>query len=243
MLVYAAAMPPPSTETTESVERLRLAIFDLDGTLVDSLHSIVEAMSSAWRAHGLPPPPPEQVRRIVGLPLLESIAVLLPDEEPERHGDLAECYRTAFHNLRQGDDFSEPLYPGAVKAMDALENAGFLLGIATGKSHRGLLKTLENHTLEDRFTTLQSADYGPGKPAPHMLQRALAEAGTEAVDSVMIGDTVFDVEMARAAGVSAIGVTWGYHESGDLLDAGAALVVECFDDVPAAATTLLLGES
>ena len=93
------------------------------------------------------------------------------------------------------------------------------------------------------LTTLQSADHGPGKPAPHMLQRALAEAGTEAVDSVMIGDTVFDMEMARAAGVSAIGVTWGYHESGDLLDAGAALVVECFDDVPAAATTLLLGES
>ncbi|MBL6935413.1 MAG: HAD-IA family hydrolase [Alphaproteobacteria bacterium] len=237
-------MPPPPTEAPpespkESTERLRLAVFDLDGTLVDSLHIIVEAMTNACRTHGLPPLPSEQVRRIVGLPLLEAIAILLPGEETTRHGDLAQSYRTAFHDLRQGDDFEEPLYPGALAALDTLESAGFLLGIATGKSHRGLVKTLENHDLERRFVTLQTADQGPGKPAPHMLQRALAEAGADNVDSVMIGDTVFDMEMARAAGVPAIGVAWGYHESGDLLNSGAALVVEHFDDVPAAARSLL----
>ncbi len=244
MLVYAAAMPPPPTsteptETTERPDRLRLAVFDLDGTLVDSLHIIVEAMTNACELHGLPPLPSEQVRRIVGLPLLEAIAILLPGEDASRHGDLAQSYRGAFHDLRQGPDFEEPLYPGALSALDALESAGFLLGIATGKSHRGLVKTLESHELESRFVTLQTADQGPGKPAPHMLHRALAEAGADTVDSVMIGDTVFDMEMARAAGVPAIGVAWGYHESGDLLDSGAALVVEHFDDVPAAAESLL----
>ena len=235
-------MPPPQTEApTESTDRLRLAVFDLDGTLVDSLHIIVEAMTNACHAHGLPPLPSEQVRRIVGLPLLEAIAILLPGVEATRHGDLAQSYRSAFHDLRQGPNFDEPLYPGAVDALDALESSGFLLGIATGKSHRGLVKTLENHTLERRFVTLQCADHGPGKPAPHMLRRALAEAGAETVDSVMIGDTVFDMEMARAAGVPAIGVAWGYHESGELLGAGAALVVERFGEVPAAVTTLLAG--
>lgn len=203
--------------------RLCLALFDCDGTLVDSQHSIVAAMTAAWRGIGLADPDPEAVRRVVGLSLVEAIATLLPEAGYERHRALAEDYKHAFALQRQAGETEEPLFPGIRDALEALEREGVLLGIATGKSHRGLMATLAHHGLAGRFVTLQTADRAPGKPDPAMVRAAVAESGAEAV--VMIGDTVYDIEMAKRAGVSSVGVSWGYHRVRELVAAGADRMV------------------
>ena len=210
----------------------RLAVFDCDGTLVDSQHTIVAAIAAAWRAEGLEPPGARAVRRGIGLPLIEAVARLLPEGEPEDFERLARHYKAAFSELRRRPDHEEPLFPGAVEALDALAAGDYLLGIATGKSRRGLDATLARHQLTGRFATLQTSDDGPGKPNPGMLLRAMAETGAGAEDTVMIGDTSFDMLMARSAGAVAIGVSWGYHDAGELVDAGARLVIESFKELP-----------
>jgi phosphoglycolate phosphatase len=207
---------------------LRLVVFDCDGTLVDSQHAILRAMTAAFSAEGMAAPSGEAVRRIVGLPLEECMARLALGETAARCARLVEGYKAAFFALRQRPDHYEPLFPGALDALDALERAGFLLGIATGKARRGLLAVLERHGLERRFVTLQTADLCPGKPNPDMLLRAMAETGAAAEDSVMVGDTTFDMEMARNAGVAGIGVGWGYHPADELKAAGAHLLIDDF---------------
>lgn len=209
----------------------RLAVFDCDGTLVDSQHNIVAAMDAAFRAFGLEPVADAAVRRVVGLPLVEAIAALYPEGEAGEHERLSDFYKDAFRVLRQQPDHHEPLYPGTVEALDALERAGTLLAVATGKSRRGLLATLERHGLGARFVTLKTADDGPGKPNPHMLLDAMAEAGAAPEDTVMIGDTIFDIEMALAARTAAIGVSWGYHEPAELSAAGACHIIDAFGDL------------
>lgn len=214
---------------------LRLALFDCDGTLVDSQHLIVAAMAAAWDAHGLGTPDPRAVRRIVGLPLVHGVAVLLPDLDGARHQAIADRYREAFFDLRRADA-PEPLFPGLRDALDALDAAGVLLGVATGKSRRGLLAVLEAHGLRDRFVTLQTADVVPGKPHPEMIRRALGETGATAAGTVMIGDTTYDIQMARSARIPSLGVSWGYHEVAELVAAGADRIV---DDGRAVAGTVL----
>ncbi|MEE8272697.1 MAG: HAD-IA family hydrolase [Alphaproteobacteria bacterium] len=221
--------------------RLRLVLFDCDGTLVDSQRSIVAAMTTAWRGAGLPDPDPASVRRIVGLSVVEGMARLLPRESTVAHEALAVRYRQAFFEQRRAGDVSEPLYPGALPALDALADAGVLLGVATGKSRRGLVATLEHHGILDRFVTLQTADGGPSKPHPDMVHRALRETGADAADTVVIGDTVFDIRMARAARARSIGVAWGYHDIAELQGAGADRLADAFDAVPGAVSALLAG--
>ena len=220
---------------------LRLALFDCDGTLVDSQHSIVRAMREAWRARNLPDPDADAVRRVVGLPLDEAIARLLPGSTVAEQQVIGAHYRSAFFEHRQSAAFEEPLYPGTVEALDALEADGFLLGIATGKSRRGLQATLEQHGLVARFVTTQTADDCPGKPNPHMVQRAMAESGADRSCVAVVGDTVFDIQMARAAGVASVGVAWGYHDPDDLAAAGADRIVGAFPDVPGAVLAMLSG--
>ncbi len=222
--------------------RPRLAVFDCDGTLVDSQHAIVAAMAAAWRVEGLEPPEARAVRRVVGLPLAEAIARLLPQGEAGDFERLSRQYKAAFSELRRRPDHEEPLYPGATEALDALDSRGYLLGIATGKSRRGLAATLERHALAGRFATLQTGDDGPGKPNPEMLLRAMAETGAGADDTVMIGDTSFDMLMARSAGAVAVGVSWGYHDSGELVDTGAQLVIESFEELPSVLDALDEGQ-
>lgn len=220
---------------------LRLALFDCDGTLVDSQHGIVSAMRAAWQAHDLPDLDPDAVRRVVGLPLEAAIARLLPASTADEQRSVGALYRSAFFEQGRSADFEEPLYPGAVEALDALEADGFLLGIATGKSRRGLQATLERHGILERFVTTQSADDCPGKPNPHMVQRAMADTGAGRSGVAVIGDTVFDIQMARAAGVASVGVAWGYHDLDDLSAAGADRMVSAFSDVPGAVLALLSG--
>ncbi|MET0371820.1 MAG: HAD-IA family hydrolase [Sphingobium sp.] len=201
-----------------------LAVFDCDGTLVDSQHSIVAAMTRAFEGAKLAPPERPAILSIVGLSLPHAMARLLPDAEADYHHHLAERYKRAFHALRGDGQVHEPLYPGIADLIADLDAAGWLLGIATGKSDRGLDIVLRHHGLLPRFVTLQTADRHPSKPHPSMLHTAMAEAGATPEATVMIGDTLFDIDMARAAGVRAIGVGWGYHNPQDLRDAGAHAV-------------------
>jgi len=216
---------------------LRLVVFDCDGTLVDSQASIIESMTTAWRAHALPDPAPEAVRRVVGLGLDLAIAALLPVEQREDRAlveRLVQAYKDAFLTIRTRPGHLDPLYPGTRAALDALEQAGLLLGVATGKARRGLLATLDQHGLEDRFVTLQTADRAPSKPHPGMLLQAMEEAGAAPQETVLIGDTTFDMDMARNARVAGIGVDWGYHERDELLACGAVTVIDRFEDLPPA---------
>ncbi len=217
---------------------IRLIVFDCDGTLVDSQHAIIAAMRQAFVDNSLPPPEPEAVRQIVGLSLLKAMEALEPGALPERHRALERDYRRAFQLSRQREEHQEQLYPGAAKAVAALDEAGYLLGVATGKGRRGLRMTLERHGLDGHFVTLQTAEDAPSKPHPGMLERAMAEAGAAPEETVLVGDTVFDIEMAVNAGAAPIGVGWGYHDAALLSAAGARMIVETFDALPAAIASL-----
>lgn len=208
-----------------------LVVFDCDGTLVDSQHGIVACMAAAFAGEGQPAPEAAAVRRVIGLPLLECVARLGPALDAACHARIVDGYKEQFFILRQRGDHEEPLFPGALAALDAIEAGGAALGIATGKGRRGLLAVLERHGLVQRFVTMQTGDVGPGKPHPAMLERAMAEVGCTPAETVMIGDTVFDMQMARSAGAFAVGVAWGYHEPAELRDAGAHRLVESFPEL------------
>ncbi len=205
----------------------RLALFDCDGTLVDSQANICRAMEDAFGHHRLDPPDRHAIRRIVGLSLVEAMAVLAPDADDAFHRVLADRYKLGFQTLRgNGGLLDEPLYEGVADALDAIEDAGWVLGVATGKSDRGLALILAHHGLDRRFVTLQTADRHPSKPHPAMVDAAIAAAGATPETSVMIGDTSYDMAMGVAAGTRAVGVGWGYHPPDELHAAGAAVVVE-----------------
>jgi len=205
---------------------LRLAVFDCDGTLVDSQSSIVNAMFSACDHHAFDRPEAHTIRRMVGLPLEVAIQRLLPEVDADFSLVMSETYKSAFFEMRQAGQVEEPLFPGVLEILSQLDAAGWLMGVATGKAMRGLERTLGHHNLMDRFVTLQTADRARGKPHPEMMLNAITETGVDAHHAVMIGDTTYDVEMAVNAGVKAIGVAWGYHEAEELMDAGAVAVVD-----------------
>lgn len=208
-----------------------LILFDCDGTLVDSQHVIVETMNRTFRAEGLTPPSPEQTRSIVGLSLEIAMGVLAPDRDAGDHVRLADAYKEQFANLRLAEDFSEPMFEGAREVLDHLAASDILLGVATGKSLRGLRMVLEHHRIRDRFVTLQTADFHPSKPHPSMVETAMRETGAAPAATWLIGDTSFDMEMAVAAGVRPIGVDWGYHPATALHEAGAEVVLDRFEQV------------
>lgn len=199
----------------------RLAIFDCDGTLVDGAHNICLAMEDCFARAGLDPPCRAATRRIVGLSLVEAMEAMVPEGGPDLHRALADDYKRAFGRLRGQGLVDEPLYDGVADLIDMLDADGWLLGIATGKSDRGLSRCLDCHGLARRFVTRQTADRHPSKPHPSMIEQAMADAGAAPETTFMIGDTSYDMAMARAAGVTAIGVAWGYHDAGELRGAGA----------------------
>jgi phosphoglycolate phosphatase len=202
----------------------RLALFDCDGTLVDSQHNIIMCMEDAFARAGLAAPDRHATRRIVGLSLVPAMKRLLPGADSALHLQLAEDYKSAFHRLRGNGLVEEPMFDGILEALDALEAKGWLLGVATGKSDRGLDLCLRHHGIRDRFVTLQTADRHPSKPHPSMAIEAMAEAGASPETTIMIGDTSFDMAMGVAAGARSLGVDWGYHDAHELVDAGAYAV-------------------
>jgi phosphoglycolate phosphatase len=202
----------------------RLAVFDCDGTLVDSQATICLAMARGFAACGLGPPGDAATRGIIGLSLIEAMAALNPSGGSAQHEVLAEEYKKAFTDLRAAGLAEEPLYDGIAEAIADLDARGWLLGVATGKSDRGLKHILDHHGLHPKFVTLQTADRHPSKPHPSMLELAMAEAGAAPHTSAMIGDTSFDMMMAKAVGCAAIGVAWGYHNADALREGGADVV-------------------
>lgn len=202
----------------------RLVIFDCDGTLTDGQAAVCRAMELAFAESHLPAPDPHQVRRIVGLSLPRAVARLAPQAAEAVQFAAVAAYKAAFRAARMDGSLHEPLFPGMGDLVRALHRGGWQLAVATGKSDRGTQSTLAVHDLRQFFASLQTADRHPSKPHPAMLLAAIAEAQADPAQTVMVGDTVYDMEAARAAGVRAIGVGWGYHEPHELLAAGAAAV-------------------
>jgi phosphoglycolate phosphatase len=204
----------------------RLAIFDCDGTLVDSGATIYAALAEAFAENGLELPSSEISRRVIGLSLTEAMAALLPDAASELHLQLAEDYKRAFRDFRAAGKVEEPLYDGVLELLDELESQGWLLAVATGKSDRGLQHCLELHGIHARFVSLQTADRHPSKPHPSMVLQAIADAGAAPDTTIVLGDTSYDMAMAAGAGATGIGAGWGYHDAEELLEAGAVAVAE-----------------
>ncbi|WP_171133745.1 MULTISPECIES: HAD-IA family hydrolase [unclassified Ruegeria] len=204
---------------------LRLVLFDVDGTLVDSQGSIVSAMTASFSALSLDAPSRDAILSIVGLSLPQAMQNLAPQQSEAAQVRLVEEYKQAYHaqRLAQGAA-SSPLYPGARDVLEELHaQPETLLGVATGKSQRGLDALVEAHGLERFFITWQVADHHPSKPHPSMIQTALSETGVAERNAVMIGDTRFDMDMAAAAGIASIGVSWGYHDVSALNSATAVI--------------------
>ena len=187
----------------------RLVVFDVDGTLVDSQRFILASMAMAFEAAGMVPPAEGDTLSIVGLSLPEAVRALRPALGEDAVAVLVAGFRASFNQMRHGEG-AAPLYPGALATLAELAAApGVVLGLAAGKSRRGLDGLWQAHDLARFFATTQVADDHPSKPHPSMLQRCLAETGLPT--GVMIGDTGFDMAMGRAAGFATIGVSWGYH--------------------------------
>lgn len=212
---------------------LRLVVFDVDGTLVDSQNQILAAMEHAFGTAGAMLPSRQAVLSIVGLSLPVAVDRLVPHLAEDHRAGIVDAYRQSFGRLRA--ESLSPLFPGAGAALDLLRTRpDVLMGIATGKSRRGLSHVLAAHGIERHFVTTQVADDHPSKPHPSMLRAALAETGAAPARAVMIGDTTYDIEMGRAAGMATVGVAWGYHPADDLARAGADRIVARFDElVPA----------
>lgn len=213
---------------------MRLAVFDCDGTLVDGQADIIWAMARAFELAGLPSPDANQVRRVVGLSLPVALRELAPGAELRQQQEIVENYKTAFRSRREEGLLQEPLYDGMAELLRGLHADGWSLAVATGKSDRGLNACLDTHGLTELFVSLQTADRHPSKPHPAMLEAALFEAGAQPNQAVVIGDTSFDMQMAVAARVRAVGVAWGYHTAQDLIATGAHTVARTMDELRSA---------
>ena len=213
--------------------RVTLIVFDVDGTLVDSQHLIVAAQGAAFAAVGLPAPSRERALSVVGLSLPQAFTALVGADGPVTA--LATHYKAAFGRLRAEAALREPLFPGAADLLARLHaTPGVRLGIATGKSRSGVDHLLATYGWDGWFRTIQTADDAPSKPHPAMLEQAMTEAGTGPAETIMIGDTTYDMVMARGAQVTGIGVSWGYHEAEALRTAGALQVVDSYTQLGAA---------
>lgn len=216
-------------------DNLRFAVFDCDGTLVDSQYVIAQTMNRTFEDFGLAALEREQIRRIIGLHLPEAIAELVGEAPSGTSFDeMAEAYKRHFFQLRESGDFFEPLFDHVESVLKVLAEDNVVLGVATGKSRRGLEYVLEKHGLRGLFSCLKTSDDGPGKPHPQILVGAMAEVGARPEGTVVLGDTTFDILLAKNAGAGALGVDWGYHEGDELMAAGAAKLIGSFADVPEA---------
>ncbi|WP_018633086.1 HAD-IA family hydrolase [Neomegalonema perideroedes] len=217
---------------SRSAAPLKLAIFDFDGTLVDSGAVIVSNMQESFRRAGLEPPAPAACLRVVGLSLSDAVAAIEPNPPADLVETIVDHYRARFQERRRTGEADSELFPGAWAAVERLKARGALIGAATGNSRRGLELVLETHGLRPFFDATQTADDAPSKPDPGMILHLLAETGCAAEESVMIGDTIFDILMAKAVrGCKAVGVTWGHHAEEELRAAGADAVIRDFSEL------------
>jgi len=221
--------------------RLRLAAFDLDGTLLDSATSIVAGVMTCWEACGYALPDPNDVRRIIGLPWEESVQLLLPGAGEAEFAEIRAYHEAVARGERPSPPRDQALFPGVLEMLDAVEDAGYLLAIITSRSGNRLVELLEAQNIANRFVSLKTTDNGPGKPSPYLMLQTLNETGVDKQDAVMIGDTTFDILMACNAGTASIGVSWGVHEPDELRDAGAHRVAETMEELPPVIDRLIQG--
>lgn len=202
-------------------------MFDMDGTLIDTQALIAEHMATTFAEAELAVPTPAQVRRIIGLSLPQAMLQLLGSGDLALAESLAARYRAHYKASLVAAEGREGLFPGARQALDTLKaRPDTILGIATGKGLNGVHRLTELHGIAGHFSTLQTPDHNPSKPNPGMMLRAMHEIGAAKHETVIIGDTTFDMEMGKSAGTRTIGVTWGYHHADELRSAGADLLVE-----------------
>jgi phosphoglycolate phosphatase len=207
-----------------------LLIFDVDGTLVDSQNLIYAAQCATFAEHGLPAPSREKVLSLVGLSLGPTFEALVGKDGPV--AELDATYRRVFNQVLSDPAHHEPLFPDVTETLRELSAMdGVTLGIATGKSVRGITRVMKEHGWEDLFTTIQTADTHPSKPHPSMVLTAMQETGKRPEQTCFIGDTAWDMRMAKAAEVAGIGVDWGYHPVADLQAAGAGRIVSTMRDL------------
>lgn len=217
---------------------MRLVIFDLDGTLIDSVALIVETVTAAFEAVGEPVPTEAAIRSISGITARDAMGILAPGAAGERLENILDNYRREY-GARAGVG-REPLFKGALETLERLRHhPDTTLAVATGKGFTGATALLSAHGIIDWFNSLETPTHNRGKPDPQMLETAMEKAGASKAETVMVGDTVHDMRMARAAGVAAIGVAWGYHEVVELRQAGADIVVDDFAGLEAAIDRLL----
>ena len=219
---------------------LKLVVFDVDGTLIDSLAHIKGAMKTAFDMCGHNAPSERQVRAIIGLSLPEAMRQLGPELTDAENVALVEAYKDSFNKSATADVHREaPMFDGARAALDRLQaQDDLLLGVATGKSRRGLTRMMGVHALEGIFVTTQVADNHPSKPHPSMLEQTLYDTGVKARNAIIVGDTTFDMQMGRNAGFGTIAVNWGYHPREALIPHSDRIVDE-FAALDGAISTLL----
>jgi phosphoglycolate phosphatase len=219
---------------------MRLIVFDMDGTLIDTHGLIAEHMAATFSGAGLPVPAASAVRQVIGLSLPVAMARLTRSEDGALIDRLIAQYKAYYSDTLTANAHREPLFPGTLEALERLNAVpDTLLGVATGKGLDGVRRILAKHGIAGFFATLQTPDHNPSKPDPGMLRSAMVETGATPPETVMVGDTSFDIEMAVAAGARAIGVSWGYHEVAELRRAGADLVIDGYDEIDAAIASLL----
>ena len=191
---------------------LRLLLFDVDGTLVDSQAEIMSAMQVAFDRVGLALPNRADVLSTVGLSLTETFQTLIPQADAALIAAISQAYKTAYYENRMAG--TRPvLFDGIDTVIRRLaQRDDLVLGVATGKSRRGINALIDMYDWQGVFVTVQVSDDHPSKPSPSMILAALGETGVDAHCAVMIGDTEYDMQMAQSAGVHALGVSWGYHD-------------------------------
>lgn len=209
-------------------KKFDLIVFDWDGTLMDSEAKIVRCMQAAATDVGIADVGASAIRNIIGLGLTEAMHALYPDQTPERRAQLVERYRMHF---LERDTTVMPLFPGVVQGLEHLRAQGYLLAIATGKARRGLNRVLDETGIQHFFSSSRCADETLSKPHPKMLHEILAETGIEPSRALMVGDTVYDMEMARQAQVAGLAVSYGVHARERLLECGAHACVDSFPEV------------
>jgi phosphoglycolate phosphatase len=212
---------------------VKLALFDCDGTLVDSGKLIHEVMVRTFVHHSLPQPDYAATKAIIGISLDSAIARMIgQDHVDERVTAMSTHYKSIFGTVRAEAGFEEPLFDGIAEVMATLAaREKLLMGAVTGKSRRGLDLIIETHGFQKHFFVRRTADDCPSKPHPAMVLECCRESGIDPADTLVIGDAVYDMMMAKAAGARAIGVSWGYGGIDDLLAAGADAIVHTPEDI------------
>ncbi len=215
---------------TKPHPRYRLIVLDWDGTVMDSGDKIANCFRAAAREAGFPEPEPDAVKRYIGTSLSTMCRALYPGTAPAQAAQVVEGYRKYWNHL---DRTPVQLYPGVQTGLHALAEAGFLLAIATGKSREGLDRVLDRTNLRPWFVYSRCADESRPKPHPKMLLDILAYTGMAVTESLMIGDTTFDLRMAKAAGMDGLGIGHGYHSKEELESCGNLPVAGNFPELTA----------